>query len=196
MTNHRSPLRILAESENSDTAAPTGDIYGTVNASTLKLNGTTVSATAAELNRVAAVSSRLVAAGSALTLTVAAHEGKIILLDTLAGSTVTLPAATGSGARFNFLIKTVATSNSHVIKVANSSDTMAGVIYMAQDGGDTVLAFEATGTADTITLNRSTTGGTQKGEWVELIDMDTNVWAVTGGLVGTGTEATPFSAAV
>lgn len=137
------------------------------------------------------------AAGSALTVTQALHDGRTILLDTAAGSTCTLPAASGSGACFRFLISTVATSNSHVIKVANASDTMVGqVLAISDDAGNTVKPFFASGTDDTITLNRTTTGSTRKGEWIEVIDIATNLWVVNGVTAATGTEATPFSATV
>lgn len=54
------------------------------------------------------------AAGSALTVT-AAMAGKIIQLDTAAGSTCTLPAASGSGRTWRFAVTVLATSNSHKI---------------------------------------------------------------------------------
>ena len=161
-----------------------------------KINGSVSSATGAEIDRVADVSARLVAAGSALTLTTLAHDGKTIALDTAAGSTVTLPAASGSGARFRCVVSVIATSNSHVIKVANSSDIMQGFCIAAQDAGDTVVMFETTGTSDTVTLNRTTTGSTQRGEWFEFEDIAANLWAVCGMIAATGTEATPFSATV
>lgn len=138
-----------------------------------------------------------VAAGSALTVARNSHDGKVILLDTAAGSTCTLPAASGSGARFRFVISTVATSNSHVIKVANASDTMVGqVLSISDDAGNTVKPFFAAGTDDTITLNRTTTGSTRKGEWIEVYDLAANLWAVDGVVAATGAEATPFSATV
>lgn len=157
--------------------------------------GTAQAATAAEVNRAADVSTRLIAAGSALTVTEALHDGKTIKLDTAAGSTCTLPAATGSGARFRFVVHTIATSNSHVIKVTGN-DVMYGFCHVAQDGGDTSVMFETAADSDTITLNRSTTGSTQKGEFFELEDIAADVWAVYGVIAATGTEATPFSATV
>lgn len=143
--------------------------------------------------------SRLVAGGSSLTLTQASHDGKVIQLDTAAGTTITLPAASGSGMRFRFVVTVVATSNSHKVQVANSSDTMTGmVLAVSDDAGFPVKGYtaDATAGADTITLNRTTTGSTVKGEWIEVIDIAANKWAVSGMIASTGTEATPFSAAV
>lgn len=149
-------------------------------------------------------SSREVAAGATLSLTQAAHDGKTIALDTAAGSVVTLPAATGSGAKFKFYVKTLATSNSHVIQVANATDFFVGLVSGARiDSGNAVLGFAAanSGTvatnSDTITLNRTTTGSVSKGEWIEVEDVLAATWAVKGFLSATGAAfATPFSAAV
>jgi hypothetical protein len=139
------------------------------------------------------------AAGSTKTLTAADHGGRTILLDTAAGSTVTLPAASGSGVKFRFLVSVIATSNSHIIKVANANDTMTGMVMaVSDDAGFPVKGYtaDATAGADTITLNRTTTGSTVKGEWVEVEDYAANKWAVKGMIAATGTEATPFSATV
>lgn len=142
-------------------------------------------------------SATLIAGGSALTLTQAAHAGKVIALDTAAGTTITLPAATGSGAMYRFLVTVLATSNSHIVKVANVSDAMQGSIFTMSDDPVTVKGFFAVaGTSDTVTLNRSTTGSVTKGEMIEIQDIATNVFQVNGFTSSTGTEATPFSATV
>jgi hypothetical protein len=139
---------------------------------------------------------RLIACGSALTLTVAEHDGKTILLDTAAGSTATLPLATGSGARIKFQISTTATSNSHKIQVGDATDVMAGVIMALSDDTAAVKGWAAGATDDTITFNRTTTGLAKKGNWVEVEDVAENLWLVRGQIEQSGTEATPFSAAV
>lgn len=141
-------------------------------------------------------SQRAIAAGSTLTLTTK-DSGSIIKLDTTTGSVVTLPASTGSGAVYYFIVTVLATSNSHIVKVANSSDAMQGFVFSMSDDPQTVKGFFAVaGTSDTITLNRSTTGSVTKGEFIEVIDLATNVYQVTGFTSSTGTEATPFSATV
>lgn len=142
---------------------------------------------------------RVFGAGSALTLKPDVHSGGVIKLDTAAGSTVTLPASTGKAGRYLFVITTIATSNSHKIQVANAADTMTGLVMtVSDDAGGGVKGYTADGTAgaDTITLNRTTTGSTAKGEWVEAIDVGGNKWLVRGLTASTGSEATPFSAAV
>lgn len=139
---------------------------------------------------------RSIAAGSTLTLT-EKDSGSIVKLDTASGSVVTLPASTGNQARYRFLVTVLATSNSHIIKVANSSDAMQGFVFTMSDDPVTVKGFFAVaGTSDTITLNRGTTGSVTKGEYIEVIDIATNVFQVVGFTSSTGTEATPFSATV
>jgi hypothetical protein len=93
------------------------------------------------------------------------------------------------------VVSVIATSNSHVIKVVGN-DVMAGMCITLQDAGDTSVAFETASDSDTITLNRTTTGSTQKGEFFELQDVATDTWSVFGVVAATGTEATPFSATV
>lgn len=119
--------------------------------------------------------------------------GTTVVLNAAAGLTVTLPAASGSGAEFEIVVGTTVTSNSYVIQVANASDVMAGVLGVATDIAG--VNCPTTSTSDTITMNGSTTGGV-KGSRIVLKDVAANTWAVSGALVSTGTEATPFSAAV
>ena len=136
------------------------------------------------------VGSRVVAGGSAITLTKDDHDGKTILLDTAAGTTVTLPAATGSGARFRLVVSVTATSNQHRVNVTGD-DAFYGQAILAQDGGDTVVMFEAGADADRINLNGTTTGGI-KGAVIELEDIAADTWAAQIRGSATGTEATPF----
>ena len=140
-------------------------------------------------------SGRIVAQTAAtLTATEALHDDKTVVLDRAAGVTVTLPAATGSGMRLRFVNKTTVTSNNHIIQVV-TDDTMTGFASIAQDAADTVVQFETASDSDTITMNGSTKGGI-KGDIIELEDVATDLWSVKCVLSGTGTEATPFSAAV
>lgn len=134
---------------------------------------------------------------STLTLSPNLHASKTVLVNRAAGSTITLPAATGSGATYKVLVQTTLTSGSLILKVANSSDSMSGVIIGMSDDPATVKGWKAVdGTSDTITLNGTTTGVATKGEWLEAQDILTNVWAVNGVITQSGIEATPFSATV
>jgi len=136
------------------------------------------------------------AAGSALTVT-SAMAGKVIQLDTATGSVCTLPAATGSGATYRFVVTVLATSNSHKIQVANSTDVLRGYVLTSDsDTSDAFAGFNTTATSDTITLNRSTTGSVYIGEAINITDVKAGFFAVDGWIGCTGTPATPFSAAV
>lgn len=139
---------------------------------------------------------RLVAlTASTLTITRDLHDLKTIVVNRAAGSTITLPAASGSGAKYRFFVLTTITSNALIIKVANASDTMEGHALQGADAGSTVNLWEAGGTTDTITLNGTTTGGI-KGDMIEVEDVATNIFYVKVIGSATGTEATPFSATV
>ena len=119
--------------------------------------------------------------------------GATVALNAAAGLTITLPAATGSGASYEIVARTTVTSNSYIIKVANSSDVMMGVLAVASDIAG--VTCPTTSTSDTITMNGTTTGGIL-GSRVMLQDVAANKWAVSGALVASGVEATPFSATV
>lgn len=124
-----------------------------------------------------------------------AYPQQEYLLDAAAGATVTLPAAMGTGFKYKFIVSTTVTSNSYIIQAASSSDVMAGVMIGANDTDASVSGWETAATSDTMTLNGTTTGG-YIGDTVELVDIKEGVWAVSGIMKQTGTEATPFSAAV
>jgi len=137
-----------------------------------------------------------VPAGAALQLQ-AQHYGRTILLDTLAGSVVTLPKSVGNGAKFLFRVSVLATSVSHKIQVQNGIDVMRGIIACLDSDLGTVnnFAFAAVAASDTITLDRTNTGSVTLGEWVEVEDVQAGFWHVRGQLSGAA-PATPFSAAV
>jgi hypothetical protein len=112
---------------------------------------------------------------------------------------VTLPAATGSGAHYQFLIGTTITSGTVVVKVASATDFMRGAAYTVGAAAGSFLTAN-TGTvsteSDTITWNRGTTGLGTIGDYVECWDVAPAVWSVNVQYASSGTAATPFSAAV
>ncbi len=132
---------------------------------------------------------------STITLTAAAHGGKLITLNRAAGIVVTLPAAIGSGVEFDFLVGTAFTGTAGTISVANSDDTMVGKALVGQDGADTAVQFDAGATDDSVNMNGGTRGGAL-GDIIHLRDASDTTWMVEAFLTGTGTEATPFSAMV
>lgn len=162
--------------------------------------GTTLGATVDEINRAADVSARLVTILATGNITAAANEGRVNLLGDVGGDTAVtldLPAATGSGARYLFIVSVANTSN-YVIRVnaTPGTDIMRGTMNLLDNDAAAQAAY-ASITGDTITLNGTTTGG-QIGDFVELIDVLSGVWHVMGqGMVPAGSNpATPFSATV
>lgn len=139
-------------------------------------------------------------AAATLTLTQTAHDGQYIVVTVLSGSTITLPAATGSGATYKVIVGATLTSGSLVVKVASSSDYMRGFAYTVNGGVAATWATANTGTvsteSDTVTFNRTTTGLGTIGDYLEFVDFKANVWAVETEANASGTTATPFSASV
>lgn len=132
---------------------------------------------------------------ASVTLDRTRHMGALLALNAAAGLTVTLPASSGSGDKFDFIVGTTVTSNSDIIKVANSTDIMIGNCIQSADSGSSVNGWETGATDDTITMNGTTTGGV-KGDRITLIDAISGFWEVVMVGSATNTEATPFSATV
>ena len=128
-----------------------------------------------------------------------------LLLMGAAGAALTfsLPPAIGSGDVYTFMVSVVNTSN-YIIEVNTTDtvdttgDTIDGQIITASTGDTPDLGqpWVTASTSDTITLNATTTGGVAIGDYVQLIDIAENQWAVIGHTTTSGVEATPFSAAV
>lgn len=131
-----------------------------------------------------------------VTLTAADHSGKTLLLDRAAGIVATLPAATGSGNKYRFVVKTVPTSNAHIVKVANVTDIIQGTAVVVSDNSAAVLGYAAGAADDTISLNGTTTGGLKIGDIIELEDTAAGMFVAYVRTNASGTEATPFSATV
>ena len=76
-----------------------------------------------------------------LTLSRKTHAGATVVVDRAAGSTVTLPAATGTGDKYKLVVKTTITSNSFKVQVADDDDVMTGTATFGQDSADTAVLF-------------------------------------------------------
>ncbi len=137
----------------------------------------------------------LIGAGSTLTLSQELHDGKTILFYHADGSVITLPAATGTGMTFRFIVSVTVTSNVHSIATDSDSDEFAGHTYQVDtDTTDTVKAYPAivADNFDLISMNGTTTGGLI-GDWIELVDIVTGTWAVNFLTNGNGTVAAPIA---
>jgi len=131
------------------------------------------------------------------TLELNQHSGRTILMNNAGTATAyVLPAAVGSGGVYKFIVAAVNTSN-YVIACAANSDIFKGSIIGdstgdAEPGSLVVWPSDATDDDD-ITLNGTTTGGVAIGDWVEVQDIASGVYAVRGFVTQSGTEATMFS---
>lgn len=136
-----------------------------------------------------------VAVGATLAVT-AAMAGSTLLLDTAAGSVATLPAATGSGATYTFVVKTTASSNAHKILAASVSDFMNGIV--TGENANTAKCF-ASAAATNHSLQMPFAGtqpsGGFIGDWFTLTDIAANLWTVRGMYQAGTTPTTPFSSA-
>jgi hypothetical protein len=146
------------------------------------LNG--MNATTAEVNRACDVSSRAVTITATGNVTLAANEKKVNLLGEVGGNaavTLTLQEATGSGAVYDFFVTVVNTSN-YVIKTADATNaSFYGSVNIVDLDAAAQAAYAPAATDDIITLNGTTTGG-QLGDWLRIVDIATDKWAVMGQL--------------
>lgn len=158
-------------------------------------NGVEQSAFMSDIVRKASVATRNVQVNAAaFTVVQNTHEGRNLLLNNAGvATTVTLPAATGSGAIYRFTVAAVNTSG-YAIKVPVGTNLFKGtIINTDQDSAGVMRGFTNGTTDDTITLNGTTTGGAFVGDWIEIQDIAALTWATTGSVTGTGVVATPFS---
>ena len=127
-----------------------------------------------------------------LTLTAEQHAGKTMVLNRAAGSTVTLPAPTGTGNIYRFVVGTTVTSNDYGIDAAAATQLFKGTATVYQDGGSTALHFEAGAADHEFNMNGTTTGGII-GDLIEFQDISATHWQVNAVISATGAEATPFA---
>jgi hypothetical protein len=177
-----------------------------LNGATIYLDESGTALTATDLQFVDLATRNVPTGAATLALTVAAHEGRTVVADQAAGVTYTLPSAVAGvvGAKFRIVIGTSLTSNSLIVQVANANDYLVGLIFGLSDDGTggpvdgwaTANSGTLATESDTVTLNRTTTGTAKKGQELEFECIAANVWQVRGKIAQSGTEATPFSAAV
>ena len=146
------------------------------------------------------ISTAAVAAnGDTLTVTAALHAGRVVSFGKTSGTIVTLPAATGTGNIYRFVVGVAATSNANIIKVANATDVMNGSLALQQDtdSAGSLKLWAAAGNDDTITLAGAATTGGIVGDAIACTDYKAGFWSCQAWTHSSGgSEATPFSATV
>lgn len=131
---------------------------------------------------------------AAVTVSGGSGVPKTYISNSATGFIISLPAATGTGHCYRFVVGVTITSGNLVI-AANGTDEYRGVVYgVDTDTTDTVAAYPAVASDnfDDITMNGTTTGGLT-GDWIEVVDIASGVWALRGNINQTGTAATPLS---
>ncbi len=138
---------------------------------------------------------------STLAVTQALHGNSIVTVSSTTALAITLPAATGTGTKYRFILQVAATATQHTLKVANATDCLQGVYMSPVTGTATHIAFAAVSSAttatrsDTVTLNGTTTGGAQ-GCDIEVTDIAAGFFQIQVIDTCVSTTTTPFSAGV
>lgn len=132
---------------------------------------------------------------STLTVTPAAHANRLIVLagtTAIAGVAITPPAATGTGNIYTLVFGASITSNSTTwdAKAGNASDVLYG--WLQTYKATTFTPYITASNTNLMTFDGSTRGGI-KGDWIQFVDVATNIWLVYGFTNQTGTIATPFT---
>lgn len=141
-------------------------------------------------------SQRNIISGLGTTRTLKASEsGSLIVLDTAAGTTITLPAGCKNGTWFEFMVGVTVTSNADKVITGAATELLVGsIINCDTDTSDTVAIWKALVASSYISVNLdgSTKGGI-KGDRFKLTKINSTSWVVEGVTNGTGTVATPFA---
>ncbi|MGH6791253.1 MAG: hypothetical protein ACRECF_00735 [Methyloceanibacter sp.] len=169
------------------------DLLDDITASAAEINVLDgVLATTAELNRAADVSTRVVNVTAAtLVVAEATHEGKVVTLNAAGGIDVTMPAATGSGAKYHFIVGT-ATTDAYAFAMTGN-DTMSGIALMEEDDVGTANSWPCAGcTSITLGGTAQATGGSV-GDQVTMIDGAADKWYIHVTGTQGGTDVTPFA---
>ncbi len=132
---------------------------------------------------------------AATSLTRKQHANTELVWNQGAGAALTLPASTGSGDVYNVRVGVTITSVGLKVQVANATDIMQGQAFGVDGDGDSGNAWATSATSDTLNMDGSTQGGIL-GDRVVLVDYKAGFWGVQMWVTQSGTEATPFSAAV
>lgn len=188
---------LTAESGSTVNLAGTWQVGGTsVTATASELNTSVhgLTATSAQINRATNPSTRIVTTtATALSLTVTQHGSGVLLVNTnsTVANTFKLPAATGSGEKFTIINNITQTQGSVVVQSASTTDVIAGVAYMFASTTSGAEAFVTTASSTKVTFNITTTGGLG-GDQVEAWDSAAGTYTVRVMARGSGTLATPF----
>ncbi len=138
---------------------------------------------------------------TSLAVTQALHGNKTVTISSAVPIAITMPAATGTGVKYRFVLQVVATATGHTLKVANATDSFTGLYMSPCTATATHMGFAAVTSAttatrsDTVTLNGTTTGGAP-GMIIEITDIQSGFFDFKAFDTCVSTTTTPFSATV
>lgn len=140
---------------------------------------------------------KTVAVGAAVVAK--AIAGITYLLDTAAGSVLTLPAATGSGIVIEAAVIKTATSNAHKILTAPVTDKLIGTANGATVTSKAAILFSAASAGAFHSIQMPFAGtqpsGGFEGDNFSFQDIAAGLWLVSGQFQSGTTPTTPFSTA-
>lgn len=168
------------------------------NAAMVDESGVAFAKTATEVNQLQHAGA-VAANGDTLTVTAALHAGKVIQFGKTDGTECTLPAATGTGHTYRFVIGVAATSSANLIEVANATDVMNGSLCIQQDTDEdgAVKVWRADAGDDTMSFAGAAGTGGIVGGYIQCTDYKAGFWSCQAFIQsGGGSEVTPFSAGV
>lgn len=136
----------------------------------------------------------VVTTATALSLTATQHANKLVVVNTnsTVANTFTLPAATGTGNRYEILNGIAQTQGSIVIKAAGSDVMKGRALSFDSTAVATHQNFFVTLTATQAAWNRTTTGGIGHDRLLAYDDA-AGTWRVFVECNSSGTNATPFT---
>lgn len=131
----------------------------------------------------------------ATTLTAALHAGRVVsVTGTGAGYAITMPTPAATGNVYTLFYAEIAGSGNHTVVTAGASEEFSGGVGISSDiAGVTFLSAD---NDDTITMNRTTSGGAVAGSWLRFTDINSTDWMMEGFLLSSGSESDPFTAGV
>ena len=159
----------------------------------LMLGDYLLKSTGPQIDAVCQVASRLVnCTASTLTISSALHSGRVVTLNRAAGIAVTLPAATGTGTKYDLLINTLLTSNTTTI-TTGAGDFLSGLVLAARQSSGLVTAYMLNGSSNHILTFNGTTQGGVMGDKISLIDVAANLWQCQVVMQTVGASASPVT---
>jgi len=131
---------------------------------------------------------------STVALDRATHAGRVCTLNRAAGIDLTLPAATGSGDRYEFVILTDTTDlYAIVINPTPGTDVIAGHALADDGDGEPANGWSSKTAVAASFGGASQASGGSRGDRIVVTDVASGIWQLSAWLTNGGTEATPFS---